>query len=115
MHIRESRRSLGLRFKIALISFFSFLVTTACALLRPTREPSITCYATLPLAPTDTPTPQIVCYVAPPLTETPTPTPSTSPLPTPTPTGTPQGRDQLLERLLAEGRLPEDVAHELKS
>ena len=73
------------------------------------------CY--VPPPPTDTPAPLVTCYTAPPPTETPTPTTFTSPispLPTPTPTSPPEARHLLLEKLLADGRFPDDVARELK-
>jgi hypothetical protein len=127
----EQKRSLSLRIKIALISILSFIVTTACSLSRTRPTPEVTCYTAI--APTDpptpevlcyemvieitaTPTPTLTCYTAPPPTDT--PTTFTSPLsplptPTPTPTPTPEARRLLLDRLLTEGRLPQDVAQRL--
>jgi hypothetical protein len=101
--------SLKRRLKIAAISLLGLLVPSACA------PPPPMCY--VPPAPTDTPTPFVTCYTAPPPTETPTPTTFTSPispLPTPTPTSAPEARHLLLEKLLADGRFPDDVARELK-
>ena len=92
------------RLKIATISLLGLLVPTACI-------PPTTCY--VPPPPTDTPTPFVTCYTVP--APTPTPTPFTSPIsPLPTPTPTPQARRQLLDRLRAEGRLPEGVARQLE-
>ena len=161
---------LSLRFKIALVSLLSLVVTTACSRLRlrGTEEPDVLCYIVAP--PTDTPTPVVLCYEVmlptetpvpgdPALSHTPTPTltptpvcytatPSSTsvppktptvmcyappadaglpaldtddsriPLPIPTPTATPtmgttEARRLLRERLLAEGRFPEDVARRL--
>jgi len=112
------KRSLSLRLKIAAISLLSFLVTTACSLLRlrSTPEPVMLCYEVI--NPTDTPKPIVTCYTALPPTDTPPPTTFTSPispLPTPTTTSTPEARHLLLEELLATGRFPTDVAHELES
>jgi hypothetical protein len=132
----KRKRPFPLRLKIGAVSLLSLVVTTACSLLRSrttptpvimcyemvapndTPTPVVMCYAEV--APTDTPTPFVTCYTAPPPTETPTPTTFTSPLiplptPTPTPTPTPEARHLLLQRLLAEGRLPHDVVHELES
>lgn len=107
----KQKRSLSLRLKIAAISLLSLVVTTACSRLRLHATPEPMCYVMV--APTDTPTPIVMCYemVAP--TETPTPAIFDSPLPTPTPTSTPQARRLLLDRLLVEGRFPEDVARQL--
>lgn len=114
----RQKRSLSLRLKIAAVSLLSLLVTTACSLLRlrSTPTPVITCYEIV--APTDPPTPFVTCYTAPAPTKTPISTTFTSPispLPTPTPTLTPEARRILLQKLLAEGRFPHDVARELKS
>ncbi len=110
----EQRRSFSLRIKITLVSILSFIVTSACSLMqsRTTPTPVIMCYIEAP--PTNTPTPIVLCYdmVAP--TETPFTSPL-SPLPTPTPTSTPEARRLLLDRLIAEGRLPRDVARQLQS
>lgn len=127
---RRQRHPLPLRLKITAISLLSFVVTTACSLsrLRSTLTPDVTCYSMI--APTEPPTPEVLCYemVAPtaPPTPTPmcytpsppptgiqTPTPPTSPLPTPTPTSTSEARHLLLERLLAEGRFPQDAIWQL--
>ena len=102
----ESKPTLKRRLKIAALSLLGLIVPALACVPCPT-----TCYA--PVPPTDTPTPFVTCYVAVPETPTPTPTPFTSPLPTPTPT--PEARHQLLDRLLAEGRLPEAAARALES
>jgi len=83
--------------KIVMVSLFAFLLPPACM-----------CYA--PVPPPDELTR---------MSMTPTPTTFTSPLsplptPTPTPTPTPEARHLLLQRLLAEGRLPHDAVHELE-
>ncbi|MBU1747166.1 MAG: hypothetical protein KKA73_05720 [Chloroflexi bacterium] len=127
------RPQLGsLRVKLALISFGTFLVTTACGWLRPCAEPTpvITCYTAV--APTASSTPAVMCYevILPTITATPsptmlmcyTPTPSPvcydtatipGPAPVTTPSATPQARQTLLETLLAEGRFPGAVADQL--
>jgi hypothetical protein len=74
------------------------------------------CYTATP-SHTPTPTPRPMCYTQPPIPTcyTPTVTPHTqtqSSTATPTP-ATPQARRQLLDRLLAEGRFPPDIAREL--
>lgn len=103
-------RSLRHRVKLAVASFLGLLIPSACSTVAPP-----VCY--VPPPPTDTPTPFVTCYTAPPPTETPTPTPFTSPispLPTPTPASTAEARHLLLDRLLAEGRFPDDVARDLE-
>jgi hypothetical protein len=110
----QQKRPLSLRIKITVISLLSFLVTSACTLLRPRPTPFVTCYAMV--APTATSTPFVTCYTMPPPTETPDSTLFTSPLsplPTPTPTATPEARRLLLGRLLAENRFPQDIAWQL--
>jgi hypothetical protein len=119
-------RRLPRRLKIAVISLLSFVVTTACSLarIRSTVEPDVTCYTMV--APTEPFTPAALCYEMVELTPTPTcytatappvgastATPPTSPLATPTPTSTAEARRLLLERLLAEGRFPEDTVWHL--
>jgi hypothetical protein len=100
-----SRLSLKRRIQIAALSLLGLLVPSACA------QPP-TCY--VPPPPTDTPAPLVTCYTAPAPTQTPTPfTSPISPLPTPSPT--PEARHQLLDRLLAEGRLPSEAARALES
>ena len=104
----ESKLAPKLRLKIAAVSLLGLIVPSACA------SPTPTCYE--PQVPTDTPLPQAICYTAPAPTQTPTPFSSPlSPLPTPTPTSTPEPRRLLLDRLLAQGRLPPDVARQLES
>ena len=115
-NLTEQKRSLSLRIKITLVSLLSFIVTTACSLSRTRPTPEVTCYTAI--APTNTPTPEVLCYEMVMPTDTPTPTTFTSPLsplptPTSTPTPTPEARRLLLDRLLAEGRLPKDVAQQL--
>ena len=81
---------LSLRFKIALVSLLSLVVTTACSRLRlrGTEEPDVLCYIVAP--PTDTPTPVVLCYEVMLPTETPVPgDPALSYTHTPTPTLTP--------------------------
>ena len=110
----EQKQSFSLRIKITLISILSFIVTTACSLSRTRPTPEITCYTAI--APTDPPIPEVLCYEMVMLTDTPTPTTFASPLsplPTPTPTPTLEARRLLLDRLLAEGRLPQDVVQQL--
>ncbi|HET91478.1 MAG TPA: hypothetical protein ENN99_12195 [Chloroflexi bacterium] len=70
----KSTGRFSLRLRIALVSLLSFVVTTACAVLRQRVEstPEVLCYAMI--TPTDTPTPIVECYIISPLTETPTPT-----------------------------------------
>jgi hypothetical protein len=91
----ESKRSflsmLPLRFKIALVSFLSLVVTAACSRLRlrDVEKPDVLCYTAI--SPTDTPTPAVLCYEVALPTDTPTPvcytaTPSLSASHTPTPT-----------------------------
>lgn len=115
-NLTEQKRSFSLRIKITLVSLLSFIVTTACSLSRTRPTPKVTCYTAI--APTDPPTPEVLCYEAVLPTDTPTPTTFTSPLsplptPTPTPTPTPEARRLLLDRLLTEGRLPQDVTQQL--
>jgi len=122
------------RLKITLVSLAALAISAACS-PKPTQQtPIATCY--VPLMPTDTPEPIVMCYTAtaPPPTFTPTPTPMcytpTAPAPTltltpntftspisplPTPTPAPEARHLLRERLLAEGRFPQDVARQLES
>ncbi len=71
----KSKPTLSLRFRIALVSLLSFIVTTACAVLQQRVEPTpeVLCYEMI--VPTDTPTPIVDCYIASPVTETPTLTP----------------------------------------
>jgi hypothetical protein len=94
----ETKRSFlsmfPLRFKIALVSFLSLVVTAACSRLRlrGTEEPDILCYTVI--SPTDMPTPVVMCYEVSLPTDTPTPvcytaTPSLSASHTPTSTLTP--------------------------
>lgn len=64
----------------------------------PTPTPTPVCYTATP-SPTDTPTPAL-CYIAAPQTPTPRATPTTEP----------ESRDALRDRLLAEGRFPDEVA-----
>jgi len=114
----KRRRSLSLRLRIAMVSVLSFLVTTACSWLRlrSPSDPNVTCYTAV--APTDPPTPVVLCYEIAAPTETPTPdtfTSPISPLPTPTPTSTPEAHRLLLDRLLAEGRFPQDLTQQLES
>ena len=86
---------LPLRFKIALVSFLSLVVTTACSRLRlrGIEQPDVLCYTVV--SPTDTPTPVVLCYEVSLPTDTPTPVCYTPTLPslssshTPTPTLTP--------------------------
>ena len=130
----KQKRPFSLRLKIATVSLLSLIVTTACSLLRSrtTPTPVVMCYEMVAptdiptpavmcyemVAPTDTPSPFVTCYTAPPPTKTPTSTTFTSPLsplPTPTPTSTPEARHLLLDKLLAEGRFPQDVARQLES
>jgi hypothetical protein len=106
--IHGSKPLLKRRLETAVVSLIAFLISLACSLkpLRDTPTPAPMCYtATLPA--TDTPEPIGVCY-------TPTPSPITfvSPL-SPVPTPTPEARHLLQERLLAEGRFPQDVVREL--
>ena len=101
-----------------MVSVLSFLVTTACSWLRlrSPSDPNVTCYTAV--APTDPPTPVVLCYEIAAPTETPTPdtfTSPLSPLPTPTPTSTPEAHRLLLDRLLAEGRFPQDLTRQLES
>jgi hypothetical protein len=114
----KRRRSLSRRLRIAMVSVLSFLVTTACSWLRlrSTPDPSVTCYTAV--APTKPPTPVVLCYEIAAPTETSTPdmfTSPISPLPTPTPTSTPEAHRLLLDRLLAEGRFPQDLTRQLES
>ena len=112
----KQRKSLMLRLKITVVSLVALVLSAACS-PKPTQEtPTITCYE--PAVPTDTPEPIVTCYTAtaPPPTFTPTPTTFTSPIsPLPTPTPASEARHLLRERLLAEGRFPQDVARELES
>lgn len=113
----RSKRSPSLRLKIATISALSFVVTTACSSLRlrSPSNPGVMCY--IAIAPTDTPTPMVMCYEVLMPTETPTPdtfTSPISPLPTPAPTSTLEARRLLLDRLLADGRFPQDVTRQLE-
>ena len=128
----KQRKSLMLRLKITVVSLVALVLSAACS-PKPTQEtPAITCYE--PAVPTDTPEPIVTCYTAtappptftptpmcytptpPASTLTPTPTTFTSPIsPLPTPTLAPEARHLLRERLLAEGRFPQDVARELES
>ena len=128
----KQRKSLMLRLKITVVSLVALVLSAACSPKPTQKTPTITCYE--PAVPTDTPEPIVTCYTAsaPPPTFTPTPicytptasprpftpTPTTftspiSPLPTPTPA--PEARHLLRERLLAEGRFPQDVARQLES
>ena len=130
----KQRKSLMLRLKITLVSLVALVLSAACSPKPTQRTPTITCYE--PAVPTDTPEPIVTCYTATaspptftptpppmcytptplPLTLTPTPDTFTSPLsPLPTPTLAPEARHLLRERLLAEGRFPQDVARELES
>lgn len=122
------------RLKITLVSLAALVISAACSPKPTQKTPTITCYE--PAVPTDTPEPIVTCYTAtaPLLTFTPTPTamcytptalpptltptPSTftSPLsPLPTPTSMSEARHLLRERLLTEGRFPQDVTRELES
>jgi hypothetical protein len=117
-----SRLPLRRRLKIALVSLMAFFISSACSLKPPRETPVPICYAEVPPV-TDTPEPIVMCYTMPaptatptPLCYTPTPYPTTfvSPL-SPIPTPTPEARRLLQERLLAEGRFPQSIAHELGS
>jgi hypothetical protein len=97
--LSKSKHSPKQRLKILIIALFAFLLppTFGCCYAPPPPPEELTRMAT-----------------------TPTPTTFTSPLsplptPTPTPTPTPEARHLLLQRLLAEGRLPPGVVHELES
>jgi hypothetical protein len=119
--LTRRKHPVSVRIKIAAIAFLSSIVTLACTLTRQRATPAVLCYQTI--AVTDTPAPFITCYEA--VIPSETPTPFTSPLATPTPTcytptpsptpttPTPEARHLLLEQLIAEGRLPEDVARQL--
>jgi hypothetical protein len=105
------KRPPSLRFKLAVVSFLSFLVTTACSWmrLRATPTPEVLCYVVV--APTDTPTPVVMCYEM----VVPTETPDTFTSPLPTPTTTPEARRMLQNKLLADNRFPSAVARRLES
>jgi hypothetical protein len=101
------KQPIPVRIRIAAIALLSPIVTLACAATRQRPTLEVLCYQVI--AVTDTPTPFVTCYDA--VIPSEIPTPFTSPLPTPT--ATPEARHLLLERLLAEGRLPENVLQEL--
>jgi hypothetical protein len=103
----QRKHQIPARIKIAAVALLSSIVTLACAATRQRPTPGVLCYQVI--AVTDTPTPFVTCYEA--VIPSETPTPFVSPLPTPT--ATPEARHLLLERLLAEGRLPENVIQEL--
>jgi len=125
--IHGSKPLLKRRLETAVVSLIAFLISLACSLKPPrdTPTPAPMCYTTT-LPATDTPEPIGVCYTPtasvetptstfpPPVCYTPTPSPITfvSPL-SPVPTPTPEARRLLQERLLAEGRFPQDVVREL--
>ena len=115
------KHPIPVRIKIAAIALLSSIVTFACAVTRQRPTPEVLCYQVI--APADTPTLFVTCYEA--VIPSETPTPFTSPLATPTPmcytptpsptptTATPKARHLLLEQLIAEGRLPKDIARQL--
>lgn len=97
----------GQRVRLLLVSVVAFCVSLACSLLRrDTDRNRVLCYTPPPptetRAPSATPSPTLTCYTA---------TPSPNPQATATPA--PESREQLLERLLVEGRFPSTVTEVL--
>jgi hypothetical protein len=87
-----------------------------------TPTPSPMCYTPTPSHTPASPTPTLRCYTVGPLDSTPNPTlqPSFAPAsqdrtPQPPASPTPEARQELLEKLLAEGRFPRDVASKLQA
>jgi len=111
--VKQQGMRLERRLKLMGLSIVLFIVTIACSLFRKSDRDNgqIMCY--VPPEPTETP--EVMCYEIAPETSTPTPMCYTAtPPPMASPTPLPESRDELREKVLAAGRLPESVARVLR-